>query len=325
MIVKILPRSTQFAAVKYNFDKVLIGQADLLCQRNFNILDGYLEPKPIEFMYYLQAISKLNPSSKYDQYHVVISPKGKEITKEKLRQIAEDWIEEMGYYQQPYLIFFHHDTENNHVHIVSTDVRVDGSKISHKFNFLKAQKIINRLTNINPEEELKKKLTSLLSYRFTELASLKTLLKRNGYINYSKNGVFKICRYGQVLMRIRESRLSEIVLKESYDQKRVSYIMHIIKIASQSYSSLYTPVYHPLNIKYDGKIIGYTSPLSIYLKEKFNIELYYHFKNNLVTGFTVIDHQYRQVIPGEEIFIANKRTVLDNSDSSEHIRRGRKR
>ena len=45
----------------------------------------------------------------------MISTKFQEHSKEQLTAIAEDFMQEMGYKEQPYLIVFHKDTENNHV------------------------------------------------------------------------------------------------------------------------------------------------------------------------------------------------------------------
>lgn len=301
MIVKILPRSNRFSAIKYNFDKVLAGQADLICQRNMDILYGYFNLTPINYRYYFEAISKLNPTSKFDQFHAVVSTKGESVTGKDLGQIAEDWLKNMGYANQPYLIFFHRDTENNHVHIVSTDVRADGSKLSHKFNYVRAQKVMNKLMGIDPEKELRAELTSLLNYTFTDLKQFKVLLSRKGYKIYTKDGIFKIGRYGQLLISIDESRLANIILTKMDDQSKIRDIQRIVFTAAQTFNSDCYPVFSKAPNGHSGRIIGYESALSVYLMQKYNLELFYHIQKNGVTGFTVIDHQSRQVFNGDAL------------------------
>lgn len=46
-----------------------------------------------------------------------------------LKQIAAVFLGKLGFDKQPYLLYEHHDTLNKHVHIVSTLIRADGSRI----------------------------------------------------------------------------------------------------------------------------------------------------------------------------------------------------
>ena len=50
-------------------------------------------------------------------------------SKEKLEAIANTYMERIGFGNQPYLVYQHHDAGHPHIHIVSIKVREDGSRI----------------------------------------------------------------------------------------------------------------------------------------------------------------------------------------------------
>ena len=51
------------------------------------------------------------------------------LSKEKLVQIADVYMKEVGFGEQPYLVYQHFDAGHPHIHIVSIKVRADGSRI----------------------------------------------------------------------------------------------------------------------------------------------------------------------------------------------------
>ncbi len=114
MIVKLLSSaSVDFHGVKYNDKKINSEKGELMKMNNFPTFlneESSLE----EVRNYLKAISNIG-KIKNPQFHAVISTKFQEHSKEQLTAIAEDFMQEMGYKEQPYLIVFHKDTENNHV------------------------------------------------------------------------------------------------------------------------------------------------------------------------------------------------------------------
>jgi hypothetical protein len=52
------------------------------------------------------------------------------LAENKLLQIASDYMEKIGFGQQPYLIYKHEDAGHPHIHIVSTTIKADGSRIN---------------------------------------------------------------------------------------------------------------------------------------------------------------------------------------------------
>mgnify|MGYP006869342720 CR=1 FL=1 len=61
---------------------------------------------------YLQSISK-NKKVKKLQFHAVVYIKFQEHSEEELTKVAEDFMKEMRYREQPFIITYHKDMDDN--------------------------------------------------------------------------------------------------------------------------------------------------------------------------------------------------------------------
>ncbi|GEN71177.1 conjugal transfer protein MobB [Chryseobacterium lathyri] len=78
--------------------------------------------------------------------HISLNPDPKDqVSDEKFKAIAEDYMEQMGYGDQPFVVFKHTDIDRTHIHIVSTSVAIDGKKISDKYDRPRSMKICREL------------------------------------------------------------------------------------------------------------------------------------------------------------------------------------
>jgi hypothetical protein len=55
------------------------------------------------------------------------------LTSEQLSDIAQEWMQKMGYGDQPFIVYLHEDIERRHIHIVSLRVDENGKKIDDRF------------------------------------------------------------------------------------------------------------------------------------------------------------------------------------------------
>ena len=177
----------RFPAAGYNEGKVLEGVADLLLARNVN--ERFLRQLDImhavginaagEVERYMKEHSKTYGNSKTQnkQFHVALSVKEHEMDRYELGEFAERFMERMGYGGQPYFVYFHHDTGNNHVHILSTRINRYGIAISDSFDKMRMQRVTDEILGITPEKERQK----LFSYNFQTEGQFLNVARSCGY------------------------------------------------------------------------------------------------------------------------------------------------
>jgi len=200
MIATILPGSTNFHAVGYNEYKVSKGVASLIEMQNFDTVGLNGKPTPEELTHYLQAYSSRNSRIQKSQFHVAISCKGHEMTEEQLLDFAHRYLKEMGYMEdgQPILIYAHHDTDNTHLHIVTSRVAPDGRKIAHDHERRRSQEVIDKILGNDRKLKVSNDLKAAKQYTFSTFAQFKAILQFMGYECYKKDDIVFIKHGGKV-------------------------------------------------------------------------------------------------------------------------------
>ncbi|MCA5006138.1 relaxase/mobilization nuclease domain-containing protein [Sphingobacterium bovistauri] len=291
MIVKILQKSASFKAVRYNTSKVEKDRGELLLVQNFGILNGIENLRPQDYINYLEALSSRNSRIKYPQFHVAISTKGRAHSKEELSTIAQQWMQGMGYGKQPYLLIFHKDSANNHIHIVSSRVGRDGKKIADSYEKLRAYQVLNQILGENEQYTLTQYMQQALSYSFSTRAQFTLLLELQGYAISIEETCIKISKYGRVIDKIEVEKLDTLIAGRNKDTVRIAQIRALM---------------HRYAGEYDNKLqlvdAKFSSQLSRFLYEKFGLQVIIHGKAGKTPyGYTVIDHAEKSVFKGGEI------------------------
>lgn len=135
MVAKISHGTSLYGALAYNHEKVGKGIADIL-SGNRMISDRLGTPSEdirlalLSFENYLLA----NRNTEKPVLHIALSPAPEDkLTDEQLAELAEKYMQKMGYGNQPYIVYKHGDTHNTHIHIVSVCVDEQGKKISDSY------------------------------------------------------------------------------------------------------------------------------------------------------------------------------------------------
>ena len=147
---------------------------------------------------FLLDYSAKNDRVKYPQFHVSISCEGKSWTKEQLLDFAHQWLKEMGYDDNPALIYYHHDTDNNHLHIVTSRVGKDGKKIDHDFERVRSQKTIHHILGEHPRHVATEFLQKALSYQYATVNQFRAICEVSGYECYEEGDNFYLKKDGAV-------------------------------------------------------------------------------------------------------------------------------
>lgn len=130
-------------ALGYNLKKMQnaeeAGRAELLAT-NFISLEKSVIKKEVDL------VASLNPRLKKNTYHTSLNfAQGESLSNEKMLAVAREYMEQMGFDDNPYFIFRHHDSNHPHCHILALRTKFDGSTVSDSNNYKRSEKIVRQL------------------------------------------------------------------------------------------------------------------------------------------------------------------------------------
>ncbi|MCE8177721.1 relaxase/mobilization nuclease domain-containing protein [Porphyromonas gingivalis] len=196
MVAKISYGSSLFGALAYNGEKVNEGVARILeTNKVFCSADNRhdITACMLDFMAYMPSQVR----TKKPIIHISLNPHPDDkLSDEQFSAIALEYIEKMGYGNQPFVVYKHEDIDRHHLHIVTLAVDETGRKINDGNNFYASKRITRemeqkyglhpadkkqfkekfRLQEVRPEEgNFKKQLASVikLAVKFYHCPSFK--------------------------------------------------------------------------------------------------------------------------------------------------------
>ncbi|RZK42657.1 MAG: hypothetical protein EOO90_06355 [Pedobacter sp.] len=302
MIVKIFKPKAVFAAVRYNTSKVDKNKGELMVVANFGPLQSFRDLRPQDYINYLKMVSARNRTTKLPQFHAVISAKSRSFDKHVLSALAQDWLREMGYGDQPYLLVYHKDTDHSHIHMVSTRIDKQGKRIDSGFEHMRAISHLNKLIGVDEVLKAKTDLEKAMGYNFTTKPQLMMVLEEMGYKLLEKHGSLQLIKYGRNLTQLQLSDVKQRLETNVLDRKRASQLTAIFARYRSQYSSALRRETLPLPGGLSRNLDSYHSDLSDFLREKFGLTLMFHSRDNKpVYGYSIIDHAEKNVFKGSEV------------------------
>ena len=166
MVAKISIGRSLYGALAYNTQKVNAGEGKLLAtNRVFDSGDGQMDCARL-----LRDFCNCMPENvrtRNTVIHISLNPHpGDRLTDMEMANIAQIYMERLGYGNQPYVIVKHEDIDRHHVHIVSVNVDEKGKRIDKDFLFRRSERIRKELEkefNLHPAEHKRDKIHEVVS------------------------------------------------------------------------------------------------------------------------------------------------------------------
>jgi len=309
MVFKILKSSANFHGIAYNEKKVARHGAGLLYHENF----GYLQHKETisreDFQNYLIKYSSSNERVKKPQFHATLSSKGKEHSFDELKEVALKIMCELGYSGNPILLYSHSDTDNNHIHIISSRVDMYGKKIRDNKEGIRAVVILNKIMGIDHALELVAAIAYAKTYSCATYAQFAWLVESRGFKAVKSTEGYSFHKSGKKMgelpfQEIKLENKAGIESKKKIRQIRAIFYKYKHKLGPGSGSST-SPSNDIRNANTD--FINY---LRTHLKLEF---VFFQSSNGKPYGYSIIDHQQKIFFKGSEIMPIEK--LLERSTS----------
>ncbi|MDR2691395.1 MAG: relaxase/mobilization nuclease domain-containing protein [Dysgonamonadaceae bacterium] len=145
MLAKIISGKSVFGVLRYNKIKVNDEHATVLYrQKMFNSPDGKLSIKDCMDSFY--PYLALNQRTEKVVFHASLNPDPRDrLSDEQLSEIAQVYMNKLGYGNQPYIVLKHSDIKREHLHIISLRIDAAGKKINDSYEIAHLMKICKEL------------------------------------------------------------------------------------------------------------------------------------------------------------------------------------
>ena len=266
MIAKISATENLGGALGYNFKKVEKGEANiLLAAELYQDKDGRYTMEDV--LADMEALIPKNCRTKKTVFHCSLNPHPDEkLSDEQLTQIAKEYMEALGYGNQPYIVFKHNDIAREHIHIVSLRIDGEGKKINDKFEKRRSKQIT---------DALERKLGLIPSSKVTDKA-----MKETPKIDTTQGNIkeqvasalrmvlkhYRFCSLGELNAILSAYNLTVEEIKTEFRGKKYDGLVYVP--TDDKGDKVGTPI-HASDI---GRGVGYTAVQNRMQKSKQNVK-----------------------------------------------------
>ena len=324
-----------FPGAGYNERKVAEGVARLMAMEN---VDAAMRHK-VELLHeagfdcageiekYLKERSRTYGNTKTTrfQFHITASVKGQVMSADELTDFARQLMAEAGYGRQPYFVYYHHDTDNNHVHILSTRIQSNGFPIPDHHDYARLNAAANRILS----SDINRDIQRMFSYGYLTEGQFANMIRSHGYKFERVDDVYVLFRGGVLATTISLSEIRRHISQENDTRKeRAKQLRAIIRkckaeIADGKVQNVENVKGHKGQKKNlcavkstpdirkikgaNGKTLSqeeqrHLSDLLDILKTKFGIDIHFQKdRNGDVRGYGIVDHNRKMALDGSKV------------------------
>lgn len=126
-------------ALRYNLEKVDRGVAYILDSAFADNKEGMILKE-------VQLMKMLRPNLRKYFYHTSLNfPPYENLSDQQMTRIAKDYLEQMGFDQNQYILFRHFDADHPHLHILVNRIGYDGSVVSDSKDYQRSEEVLRKL------------------------------------------------------------------------------------------------------------------------------------------------------------------------------------
>lgn len=145
MVAKISIGSSLYGALAYNGEKIneehgrVLGANKIVLPADGNMNIGAMTENFKAFM------PKMGRTKK-PVLHISLNPHPDDrLTDQDFEILAREYLDKLGFGEQPYIMYKHEDIDRHHIHIVTVNVNEQGKRLDQSFLFRRSKKITNEL------------------------------------------------------------------------------------------------------------------------------------------------------------------------------------
>ncbi len=145
MVAKISIGSSLYGALAYNSEKINREEGRLLGANKIILpADGQIDIGRIAENF--RAFMPMMGRTKKPVLHISLNPHPDDkLTDQDFEILAREYLERLGFGEQPFIIYKHMDIDHHHIHIVTVNVNEQGKRLNQDFLFRRSKKITTEL------------------------------------------------------------------------------------------------------------------------------------------------------------------------------------
>jgi len=322
--------------VNYNENKVKEGKAQCIAAGNYPV-----DVEKLTFNQKLNRLQKqaaLNENVTRNSVHISLNfDPSEKFSDKQLQEIAATYLQKIGFGEQPFLVYQHHDSGHPHIHIVTVKVRADGSRIDmqnigrnqsekarkeieqifglvraeeHKQGQLSGLKPVNVQKAQYDRTETKRAITTVLdevlkNYKYTSLHELNAVLKLYNVTADRGSENSRIFKNNGLLYRVLDERGNKtgvpIKASDFYSKPTLSYLQMRFAENEAARQPYKTRVKNAIDLAILKRSkLSVADLIAALQKERINTVVRQN-AEGFIYGITYVDHRSKCVFNGSDL------------------------